>query len=177
MMETARCKIRPVNTQDACFILELLNSELWKRFIGDRGITSEDKARCVIEQTYLPLLERPGFGPHVVLLKTTNKPIGTVGIYQRENLDYPDLGFAFLPQYLNQGFGYETAVAHLKFIRDILNLPKVYAMTNVDNMASQGLLKKMNFSRTGDYQPLNQEGQVDLDAAPMGLYTLNFQEN
>lgn len=50
-------------------------------------------------------------------------------------------------------------------------------MTNVDNMASQGLLKKMNFSRTGDYQPLNQEGQVDLDAAPMGLYMLNFQEN
>jgi len=38
-------------------------------------------------------------------------------------------------------------------------------------------LLKMNFTRTAAYQPLDSEGKADLDAVPMGLYTLNFQEN
>lgn len=177
MIETARCMIRPVNTSDSLFILELLTSELWKRFIGDRGITSVDQAKRIIEKNYLPLLERSGCGPHVVILKETDQAIGTVGVYQRENLDFPDLGFAFLPKFIQQGFGYETSMAHLNYAAQTLKLPKVYAITNDDNIAAQALLSKMNFHRTKAYQPLNKEGKPDLGAHPMGLYTLNFQEN
>ena len=177
MTQTARCIIRPVEVNDAPFILELLTSDLWKRFIGDRGITSIEQAKRIIEQTYLPLLERPGCGPHIVVLKEANRPIGTVGIYQRDNLDHPDLGFAFLPQYINQGFGYETSTAHLEQVRGFMPLSKIYAITNDDNLAAQGLLKKMNFTRTSPYQPLDEAGKPELGAAPMGLYTLNFQEN
>lgn len=177
MIETQRCLIRPVNTGDAPFILELLTSALWRRFIGDRGITHVDQARRIIEQNYLPLLERTGCGPHTVVLKTNNKAIGTLGVYQRDNLDFPDLGFAFLPEYINQGFGYETSTAHLEQARSLLKLPKVYAITNDDNLAAQALLKKMNFIRTSAYQPLDEEGKPDMGAAPMGLYTLSFQEN
>lgn len=177
MIETARCIIRPVNSSDAPFILELLTSELWKRFIGDRGITSEDQAKRIIEQNYLPLLERSGCGPHVVALKKTQRAIGTVGIYQRENLDFPDLGFAFLPDYIHQGYGYETSMAHLNYAAKTLKLPKVYAITNDDNVAAQALLRKMKFQRTKAYQPLNEEGKPELGADPMGLYTLSFQES
>ncbi len=177
MIETQRCLIRPVNTVDAPFILELLTSELWRRFIGDRGITHVDQARRIIEQNYLPLLERTGCGPHTVVLKTNNKAIGTVGVYQRDNLDFPDLGFAFLPEYINQRFGYETSTAHLEQVRSLLKLPKVYAITNDDNLASQALLKKMNFTRSSAYQPLDAEGNPEVGASPMGLYTLSFLEN
>ena len=177
MIETLRCYIRPVTPGDASFILELLTSALWKHFIGDRGISTVAEAKDIIEKTYLPALERPGFGPHVVILKETHTCIGTVGIYQRDNLEQPDLGFAFLPNYLHQGFGYESATAHLAKVHSLLHLPKIYAITNDDNLAAQGLLLKMNFTRTAAYQPLDSEGKADLDAVPMGLYTLNFQEN
>lgn len=177
MTETARCIIRPVALTDGPFILALLTSEMWKRFIGDRGITSIDQAKKIIEHSYLPLLERTGFGPYAVVLKESKVAIGTVGIYQRDNLDYPDLGFAFLPEYINQGYGYETSMAHLAEIRNLLPLPKIYAITNDDNLAAQRLLLKMNFYRTNAYQPLDKEGEPDLDSVPMGLYTLNFQEN
>ena len=177
MIETNRCIIRPVAISDAPFILELLTSALWRRFIGDRGITSVDQAKTIIQQTYLPLIERTGCGPYVVTLKDTAQAIGTVGIYQRENLKHPDLGFAFLPNYLNQGFGYEASMAHLTFVRTKMVLPLIYAITNDDNIAAQRLLLKMNFTRKEAYQPLNQEGEPDLGAVPMGLYMLNFQEN
>ena len=177
MIETARCIIRPVNTGDASFILALLTSELWKRFIGDRGITSEDQAKRIIEQNYLPLLERPGYGPHTVLLKANQKAIGTVGIYQRDNLDYPDLGFAFLPEFINQGFGYETSMAYLAHTRTKIKRAQIYAITNDDNIAAQRLLLKMNFIRSRAYQPLDQEGKPEVGAKSMGLYTLSFQES
>lgn len=68
-------------------------------------------------------------------------------------------------------------MAHLGEIRILLPLPKIYAITNDDNLAAQRLLLKMNFYRTNAYQPLDKEGKPDLDSVPMGLYTLNFQEN
>lgn len=60
----------------------------------------------------------------------------------------------------------------------LMDAPFILALlTNDDNLAAQRLLLKMNFYRTNAYQPLDKEGEPDLDSVPMGLYTLNFQEN
>ena len=55
-----------------------------------------------------------GFGLSIVELKQGNKPIGMCGLIIRDYLEFPDLGFAFLPRYLQKGYGYAIANAVLQ---------------------------------------------------------------
>lgn len=53
-------------------------------------------------------------GINLVALKETGKPIGACGLLKREALDYPDLGYAFLPEFWGKGYAMEAADAILK---------------------------------------------------------------
>mgnify|MGYP000276416184 CR=1 FL=1 len=55
-----------------------------------------------------------GFGLSIVELKQGNKPIGMCGLIIRDYLEFSDLGLAFLPRYLQKGYGYEIANAVLQ---------------------------------------------------------------
>ena len=48
IIETTRLVLREFTTDDAEFILELLNSPGWLQFIGDRGVRTTDDARNYI---------------------------------------------------------------------------------------------------------------------------------
>lgn len=67
------------------------------------------------------------------------------GFAQRDYLDYPDLGFAFLPPYLGQGYGTEAATALLAYAQSTLLLQQIAAFTSMDNAASIRLLEKLGF--------------------------------
>ena len=41
--------------------------------------------------------------------------MGSCGLYDREGLDGVDIGFAFLPQFEGQGFGFEAAKKVARF--------------------------------------------------------------
>jgi RimJ/RimL family protein N-acetyltransferase len=45
---TARLRLRPFTLDDAPFIVALLNSEGWLRFIGDRSVRTIDDARAYL---------------------------------------------------------------------------------------------------------------------------------
>ncbi|MEH7523756.1 GNAT family N-acetyltransferase, partial [Bacillus sp. JJ1503] len=49
ILETDRLTLRLQTTDDAAFILELMNDPSWLRFIGDRGLrTTEDSAAYIL---------------------------------------------------------------------------------------------------------------------------------
>jgi RimJ/RimL family protein N-acetyltransferase len=45
VLETERLIIRPISIQDAPFILQLLQSEGWLKYIGDRNVNHLDESR------------------------------------------------------------------------------------------------------------------------------------
>jgi ribosomal-protein-alanine N-acetyltransferase len=47
--KTRRLVLRPFTLADAPFIVVLLNSEGWLRFIGDRGVRTLDDARTYLQ--------------------------------------------------------------------------------------------------------------------------------
>ena len=53
-IETDRLLIRPLSIVDDDFILELVNSEGWLRFIGDREVGSIEDARAYIQKYLMP---------------------------------------------------------------------------------------------------------------------------
>ncbi|WP_234735963.1 GNAT family N-acetyltransferase [Tellurirhabdus bombi] len=141
--ETDRLTLSQISLQEDAFILELLNTPSWLQFIGDRGVKNLDDARNYLQNGPLASYERLGFGLYLVALKDTKTPIGLCGLIKRDSLEDVDLGFAFLPAYEGQGYGYEAASAVMNHARNTLNLQRIVAITLPDNQRSVRLLERL----------------------------------
>ena len=141
--ETERLIIRPTSILDAEFIMELMNSPKWIAFIGDRKISTVTDAKKYIEVKMLPQLERLGFGNNTVIRKEDNAKIGSCGLYDREGLDGVDIGFAFLPQFENRGYAYESVNRLKEAAINDFKLKEINAITLEENVGSQKLLEKI----------------------------------
>jgi RimJ/RimL family protein N-acetyltransferase len=143
VLETDRLILRWMSTDDAKFILELLNEPSWLRFIGDRGVRTIEDARDYILRGPVEMYARVGFGLYVVELKEGGLPIGICGLVKRDFLDDVDIGFAFLPKYWRQGYAYESAAAVMAYGQGVLGLRRVVAITASDNHSSTRILEKL----------------------------------
>jgi ribosomal-protein-alanine N-acetyltransferase len=141
--ETERLLLRPTHLEDVAFLLALTNTPKWLKFIGDRGIHSEEDAAQYIADRILPQLEQRGFGNYTVIRKTDGVKLGTCGLYDRQGLEGLDIGFAFLPAYEGQGYGFESAHRLLQAAWETFDLPMVQAVTLEANTASRKLISKL----------------------------------
>lgn len=162
VLQTERLTLRELTSNDAPFILELLNEEGFLRYIGDKGVRDLADARDYIAQGPVDSYERNGFGLYACL--KDGIAIGICGLVKRDTLTDPDLGFAFLSRYGSQGYAVESARAVMQFARDQLKLTRIVAITSLDNTRSMAVLEKvgLKFDR---YLNLS-EG-----AAPVRLFT------
>ncbi|MDP2088342.1 MAG: GNAT family N-acetyltransferase [Flavobacteriaceae bacterium] len=141
--ETERLLLKPTSEDDAPFILELLNTPKWGRFIGERNVKSIDDAKAYIEQKITPQFQKIGFGNYTVIRKLDNLKIGSCGLYDREGIEGIDIGFAFLPQYEKMGYAFESAHQLKEVALHYFEIKKIGAITTKDNKDSQKLLKKL----------------------------------
>ena len=144
-IETSRLRLDWLDVTDADFIYLLVNDPQWLRFIGDKQVTDLDEARRYIEDGPRAMYRQFGFGLNRVALKGSDTPIGICGLLQRDSLLQPDLGFAFLPEYRDQGYAREAADAILQHAYLILRKVQIAAIVNPDNLSSIKLLDKLGF--------------------------------
>lgn len=167
-LNTERLLVRGFDTNDAEFILELLNQPSFIQFIGDKGVRSVDDARNYITTGPIESYRRHGFGLYLVELKDRKVPIGMCGVLKRESLPDPDLGFAFLPEYWGKGYAFEAASAALDQGRDFFKLARILAITNPDNDASIKLLAKLGFQ-------FERVMKLSTDSDEVKLFSLMFE--
>lgn len=146
IFQTKRLTVVPFDQGDTGFILELLNSPGWIRYIGDRKVKTATDALAYLDNGPLASYREHGFGLWRVDHQEEKKPIGMCGLLKRPELEGPDLGFAFLPHYHGQGYGNEAAAATIRFAQDTLGLKELLAIVQPDNAASIGLLVKNGFT-------------------------------
>ena len=137
--------LREFELEDVPFILALLNSEGWLRYIGDRGIKTKEQAISYLENGPIRSYQVNGYGLGLVALKDTQEPIGMCGLLKRETLADTDIGFAFLPAYHGLGYAAEIAAATIQYGFETLNLNRIVAITQPDNTRSIKLLQKLGF--------------------------------
>jgi ribosomal-protein-alanine N-acetyltransferase len=145
VFETERLRLREFTPDDAAFILELVNEPGWLRFIGDRKVHSLEDARGYIAKAPVASYAKHGFGLWAVELAATGERIGMCGLIKRELLEHVDLGFAFLERHWGHGYARESAAAVVRLARERFHLPKLLAITDVDNRASQKVLADLGF--------------------------------
>ena len=154
---TARLVLDNVAPGDAEFILRLVNTAGWLRFIGDRNIRTVEDARAYVQK----ILDSPHQHYWVVRLREENIPAGIITLLKRDYLEHYDVGFAFLPEYAGRGYAHEAAVcamndminehAHSAILAttvldDTINDPAhnaILAITMADNSSSIKLLKQL----------------------------------
>jgi len=141
-IETARLRLSSLAHGDSGFILELLNSPGWLAFIGDRNIRTKEDA-----EAYIAKIEANANTRYwVVRLKEQDSPVGIVTLIQRDYLEQPDIGFAFLPAHSKNGYAFEAAATVLENIMSSGLYPEILATTVKENHQSIRLLEKSGLS-------------------------------
>jgi RimJ/RimL family protein N-acetyltransferase len=158
LLETDRLQFRELTHEDALFIVELVNTAGWLKYIGDRNVKTNEQAINYLDQGPIKSYRENGFGLWLVETKEQKKPIGICGFLRRDYLDHPDIGFAFLPDYHGKGLAQESAQACLAYGRKKLKMNVIYAITLPSNQNSIKLLEKIGLTYVSPFNiPVNNE--------------------
>ena len=146
ILETDRLVLREFSTEDANFILEILNEPSFIRNIGDRGVRDIDGANAYILNGPVSSYAKNGFGLYLVQLKETGESIGMCGLIKRPTLEDVDIGYAFLPKYWSKGYAVEAARAVKEQAKNMIGLNRLVAIVDPTNEGSIRVLEKIGLS-------------------------------
>jgi RimJ/RimL family protein N-acetyltransferase len=145
ILSTERLSLRKLTHADWSFILELVNTEGWIKFIGDRNVHSEADALRYLNNGPLASYRENDFGLWLVESKGGEK-IGLCGILTRAYLQNPDVGFAFLPEYTGKGFAIEIVKATIQYAMKHWQFEKISAIIIPTNERSINLVERLGFA-------------------------------
>lgn len=145
-IESERLFLRPLTLEDSEFILRLLNTDGFIKYIGDRNVRTIEQANDYLLNGPLKSYETNGFGLNLVELKTNQAPVGMCGLLKRDYLDHPDIGFAFLPEYTGKGYAYEIVKEIIYYGLNVLQFEKILAIVLPENSSSVKLLERLGFT-------------------------------
>ncbi|MBM7074064.1 GNAT family N-acetyltransferase [Shewanella sp. 202IG2-18] len=143
IIETDRLYIREFTLTDADFIFELMNTNEYIQNIGDRNIKTKSCAENFLADKLIKSYQLHGYGLFAIIRKEDDAIVGMNGFVNRETLPHTDIGFAFLPQFMGKGYGYESSRALMQYAELNLKLSPILGITSKTNVASQTLLKKI----------------------------------
>jgi len=149
ILSTDRVYLAEWELSDAPFILKLVNTEAWLKHIGDRKVHNLEDAEAYVKKLRLPYGSY-GYGFYALRLKDSDELIGMCGITKRMGLNYPDLGFALMPDHEGEGYMYEISKALLKHAFVKLGLSKIVAITTDQNTRSKKLLERLGLKYEKD---------------------------
>lgn len=143
ILSTERLIISKFTLSEASFIRELMNDKDWIKNIGDRGVRTLEDAENYIKNKFFASYDKYGFGFYVIILKTTQERIGTVGLIDREGIEGVEIGYGMLPAFRGKGYAFEAAEAILNHARNTLRIDRIVAIVNPNNQDSIHLLEKL----------------------------------
>lgn len=168
VLESERLVIRPFVMEDLEAIHQILDIDLAYANDDNEMLNGLEERKQWLEWTvrnYVQLarLNQPPFGDRAVVLKTSGRLIGAIGF--APNLDphgqlYYDptrpgdsversftleigLFYAFATPDQGQGYATEAARAMVAYAFNDLNLKRIVATTTYDNLASQGVMRRL----------------------------------
>ena len=162
MIETERLLIRPYTPAD----LDARHRLMCEAFDSD---DSRDDTRAWLDwavRSYRELarLYQPPYGDYAVALKATDAVIGSVGLVpcvvpwgalnsrpdtaDKQYLNTPEMGlfWAVLPDHQRRGYALEAARAIVEFAFHKLGLRRLVAMTEYENLPSQGVMQRLGMT-------------------------------
>ncbi len=162
MIDTERLTLREFTSDDAPFVLALVNDPDWIKFIGDRGVRTLDDARTYIAERLQKSYRKLGFGMWLVERKEDGAAIGMCGLLKRDYLDALDIGFGFLPDFRGQSYAFEAANAVMDYGKSELGLKRLLGFVLVGNQKSVTLLERLGMQYERNFQIPGDDDDLEL---------------
>ncbi|MEP6945826.1 MAG: GNAT family N-acetyltransferase [Acidobacteriota bacterium] len=151
-LETERIIIRKITADDLEWLIEMRSPDSVNRYMG--GPDLQNAERLADRMTfYLASYEKFGFGFSVMSLKSNGAKIGTSGLVPLDDTGEIEIGYNLSEQYWRHGYGYECAMAWLKYGFEIAGLERIVAVAHPDNKGSWRIMEKcgMHYERSGEH--------------------------
>ncbi len=161
-LSTDRLILHGLSLDHAEFIQELVNTEGWISFIGERNVRTKEAAEKYIQK----ILDSKNVQHWIVKLKEEKALIGIITFIKRDYLQYHDIGFAFLPGYSNKGYAFEAANEVLNMLLENPVHSTIHATTVKENIRSIALLEKLG---------LKFEKEINVVENTLLSYTINYE--
>ncbi|MBH9551531.1 GNAT family N-acetyltransferase [Inhella gelatinilytica] len=145
VLSTPRLHLRHFALEDADFVLGLINEPAWIAGIRDAGVRTREAAQAWVQDRLITPYQTHGHGFWLVERRLDGEPLGMCGIFKRDSLPLPDLGYGFLTRHGGQGYAREAARACLEYAPRQLGLRELLAITSPSNHASNRLLQDLGF--------------------------------
>jgi len=150
-LETERLILRKLEKSDAerMFLLDS-NPDVMK-YIGISPLLKLEESEKVIQ-----MIQQQYRDNGLVIEKETGLLIGWSGLklhtaeingYQ----NFYELGYRFLPESWGKGYAFESSKASLNFGFNDLNAEIIYAYAHAENGASNKVLNRLGFEKTGEF--------------------------
>lgn len=153
---TRRLRLQRMTEDDDALMLSVWNDPAFIQFVGDRGIRTLDAARQAMQDGPLMIWREYGYGPYVVSPAEGGQAMGICGLFKRDNLPDPDIGYGFLPLFGGKGYAFEAAEAVRDHARTGMGLARIAAIVSPDNGPSIRLLEKLGMAVEG---PIRMPGE------------------
>ena len=160
---TDRLLLEPLTESDDDFIIELVNTDGWINFIGDKNIHSKVDAIAYIKK----INSDQNVIYWTVKLKDDKSTIGIVTLIKRDHLEHKDIGFAFLPDFSNKGYAYEATNAVLTYLVKHNAFTEILAETLPKNSNSIKLLRRLG---------LRFEKEMEIENQTLHIYRASVDE-
>lgn len=150
IFETERLFVREYNIDDFDAV---------KGFACDPAVTAflpwdpadEDVVRRMIDSRLKSQIEQPRTRyEFIVCIKETAEPIGAVGLHIFDEGRQGDLGFIFNRRFWGRGYASEAARGMLRFGFMSLDLHRITAKCDSENLASEGVMKRVGMRKEGE---------------------------
>jgi len=151
-IETERLILRELVPSDDAGLFELDSDPDVHKYLGSTPFETIEQSRQIIAFVRQQYLDN-GIGRWAVIEKSSNNFIGWTGLKlittpMNNQVNFYDLGYRLIRKYWGQGYATESAKASLHYAFNKMNLEAVYAMADVNNIASINVLKKTGLQLT-----------------------------
>lgn len=154
--ESDRLILRELLPEDAQGIFEMDSDAEVHQYLGNKPITTLEESRASINYIRQQYIDN-GIGRWAVIEKETNQFIGWSGLkliteLTNGHINYYDLGYRFIKKYWGKGYATESARASISYAFNQLNADEVYAIADIDNLASVKVLEKLGLKRINIFE-------------------------
>ena len=157
ILHTKRTLIREMTVEDVDALYEIYREPSITKYTDPLYKNPEDEknfTRDYIEKVY----EFFEYGIWIVEdIEIPGKVIGRAGITVRDGYEDPEVGYVFAKDYQNQGYATEVLNAIVEYAKDELEIPRLRALMNAENIPSKKLIHKLGFIYEGVVEI---EGQI-----------------
>lgn len=144
IFETERIYISRFTSEEENLFYAVNGDEEVMHYI--RPAKSVEECRQFLKQTILGYEISPNTGRWAMHTRKDDRFIGLFAVIPLPNRDELQIGYAFLKDAWGKGYATEALKGGVKYCFEVLNLPRIKAITSTQNTASQKVLLKAGFS-------------------------------